>query len=436
MNTFMRRTIAAAVMAAAIVSPALADHGHGDEQPAAKMQHTDHCGLPMGEGTVTALDVKTSKARIDHGPIAELDWDAMTMDFKASKGVDLAAFAAGDRVHFLLTEDAKSKSYRIEAMCSLDAPEGLHDACMGKMHQSAMSAAEASGKPCAMEGMDHRTMPGMDHGNMEGMDHSSMDHDADANAPASPGPEMETPPPPEAGSGPPRAADAIWGADAMRASRADLQKTHGDYNLFWFQADRAELQMRDGADGYLWDLQGFYGGTTHKFWFKSEGEGTFGEKPESAEIQGLWSHAIGPWWDLQAGVRQDLTGPERTHAVLGVQGLAPYMFEVDAAAFLSTKGDLTARVEAELDQRITQRLILQPRAEVNFAAKDDAAIGLGSGLSDAELGLRLRYEFQREFAPYIGVSWERKFGDTADYARADGENAETTSFVIGLRAWY
>jgi Cu/Ag efflux protein CusF len=142
---------------------------------ASAMQHTDHCGLPMGEGTVTALDVKTSKARIDHRPIAELDWDAMTMDFKASKGVDLSAFAAGDRVHFLLAEDEKSKSYRIEAMCSLDAPEGLHDACMGKMHETAMSAAEASGKPCAVEGMDHSTMPGMDHGNMEGMDHSKMD---------------------------------------------------------------------------------------------------------------------------------------------------------------------------------------------------------------------------------------------------------------------
>ncbi|ABI77292.1 putative copper resistance protein [Hyphomonas neptunium ATCC 15444] len=151
---------------------------------AASMQHTDHCGLPVGEGTVTALDVKTSKATIDHGPIAALDWDAMTMDFKAAKGVDLAAFAAGDRVHFLLAEDAKSKSYRIEAMCSLDAPEGLHDACMGKMHETAMSAAEASGKPCAMEGMDHGTMPGMDHGNMKGMDHSQMPGMAPEAAPA------------------------------------------------------------------------------------------------------------------------------------------------------------------------------------------------------------------------------------------------------------
>lgn len=141
----------------------------------AAMQHSDHCGLPMGEGTVTALDVKTSKATIDHMPISALDWEAMTMDFQAAKGIDLSAFAAGDRVHFLLTEDKKFKSYRIEAMCSLDAPEGLHDACMGKMHETAMALAAASGKSCDMGGMDHGTMPGMDHTGMKGMDQSKMD---------------------------------------------------------------------------------------------------------------------------------------------------------------------------------------------------------------------------------------------------------------------
>src|SRR3546814_1784104 len=107
--------------------------------------------------------------------------------------------------------------------------------------------------------------------------------------------------------------------------------------VFWFQGDRIEYRAREGGDGYLWDVQGYYGGDLDKFWFKSEGEGTFGESPESAEVQGLWSHAIGPWWDLQAGVRQDLTGPERTHAVIGVQGLAPNMFEVDGAAFLRSE---------------------------------------------------------------------------------------------------
>lgn len=161
---------AAAVLAA---SPAFALEG---DTSGAAIQHSDHCGLPMGEGTVTALDVKASKATIDHTPIAVLNWDAMTMDFKTANGIDLSAFAAGERVHFLLTEDTKSKSYRIEAMCSLDAPKGLHDACMGKMHETAMALAAASGKSCDMGGMDHGAMPGMDHTGMKGMDHGKMDH--------------------------------------------------------------------------------------------------------------------------------------------------------------------------------------------------------------------------------------------------------------------
>ncbi|AOF98730.1 copper resistance B family protein (plasmid) [Blastomonas sp. RAC04] len=271
---------------------------------------------------------------------------------------------------------------------------------------------------------------------MDGMDHSMMDHDADANAPSSPGPEMETPPPSEAGSGPPRAADAIWGADAMRASRLDLQQTHGDYNLLWFQADRAELQMRDGADGYLWDLQGYYGGTTSRFWFKSEGEGSFGQRIEDLEIQGLYSRAIAPFFDLQAGIRQDFGGADTTYAVVGIQGLVPYMFEVDGAVFLSHRGDITARLEAELDQRITQRLIVQPRAELNLAAQDIPQLGIGSGIDSFEIGVRLRYEIIREIAPYIGIEQNWRVGGSADFARAAGEDASVTNYVVGIRFWF
>lgn len=164
------------ILTAAIVFAAAPAFALESSPAAASMQHTDHCGLPMGEGMVTALDVKASNATIDHAPIAALEWDAMTMDFKAAKGIDLSAFAAGDRVHFLLTEDKKSKSYRIEAMCSLDAPKGLHDACMGKMHETAMALAAASGKSCGVGAMDHGAMRGMDHTGMKGMDHGNMDH--------------------------------------------------------------------------------------------------------------------------------------------------------------------------------------------------------------------------------------------------------------------
>lgn len=139
---------------------------------------------------------------------------------------------------------------------------------------------------------------------------------------------------------------------------------------------------------------------------------------------------------MQAGVRQDFAPRDRTYAVIGIQGLAPYQFEIDAAAFLSSKGDLTARIEAELDQRITQRLILQPRAEVNLSAQDIPELGIGSGLDTAELGIRLRYEFAREFAPYIGVEQEWRVGQSADYARANGEDPSVTNYVIGLRFWF
>lgn len=269
---------------------------------------------------------------------------------------------------------------------------------------------------------------------MDGMDHSAMGHGGTVMP--SPGPDMETPPPAEAGSGPPRAADAIWGADAMRASRRDLQATHGDYPLFWFQADRAELQVRDGADGYLWDLQGYYGGTTSRFWFKSEGEGSFGEGVDDAEFQALYSRAIAPFFDVQAGVRQDLAGPDTTYAVIGVQGIAPYMFEVDGALFLSQRGDVTARFEAELDQRITQSLIIQPRAEINLSAQDVPQLGIGAGVDRIEVGVRLRYEIVREFAPYIGVEQSWRVGDSADFARARGEDASVTNYVVGIRFWF
>lgn len=269
-----------------------------------------------------------------------------------------------------------------------------------------------------------------------GMDHEAMDHGTEEPATVSPGPEMETPSPPEAGSGPPRAADAIWGADVMAAARHKEHGAHGDFPVLWVQADRFEAQMREGKGGYLWDLQGYYGGPTSRFWFKSEGEGAFGEQVEDAEIQALWSKAFDPFWDLQFGVRQDVAGPSTTHAVVGVQGLAPYMFEVDAAMFVSHRGDVTARVEVELDQRVTQRLILQPRAELNVSAQDIPQLGIGAGIDKIELGVRLRYEFVREFAPYIGVEQSRRLGNSADFARILGEDPSSTNLVVGVRFWF
>ena len=247
----------------------------------------------------------------------------------------------------------------------------------------------------------------------------------------------EADPPPEAFSGPLHAADTLFDPALMAAAREDLRAENGEFRSWWVMADQWETRIRDGEEEYLWDAQGWYGGDFNKLWVKTEGEGGFGESPEEVELQALWSRAILPWWDFQAGVRHDFRpGPERTHLVVGLQGLMPYQFEVDAAAFLSEDGDLSARLEAEYDQRITQRLILQPRLEFELAGQDVPELGIGSGLSSGELGLRLRYEFAREFAPYVGVEYERYFGDTADFARAAGEERSGWSFLLGLRIWF
>lgn len=204
-------------------------------------------------------------------------------------------------------------------------------------------------------------------------------------------------------------------------------------------ADRLEYQTNDGSGLLIWDAQAWYGGDYNKLWIKTAGEkrldgdGGF----EEAELQVLYSRAIHPFWDFQVGVRRDFTpDPSRTFGVIGIQGLAPYWFEVDAAVFVSDDGDVSARVEAEYDILLTQRLIVQPRTELNFAAQDVKKLDIGSGLTDATLGLRLRYEIKREFAPYIGVSWRHKVGKTADFARDAGDDVGTASFVVGVRMWF
>ncbi len=253
-----------------------------------------------------------------------------------------------------------------------------------------------------------------------------------------PGRPPEDPLPGDALGGPTHAADLVFGAEAMAASRRTLVRENGDVRTTAVVIDRLEAGFGDDDETWLWDVQGWSGGDINRFWWKSEGEGDFDGGLEEAELQALYSRAVTPFWDVQAGVRHDFRpdGEDTTHLVLGVQGLAPHWWEIDAAAFLSTDGDLTARVEAEYDQRITQRLILQPRVEIDASASDIPELEIGPGLSSVEAGLRLRYEFRKEFAPYVGVEWSRSFGDTADYIEARGGELEDTRFVVGLKAWF
>ena len=415
MKTFLASLLASLAAGTMLSAPALAQHaGHDTSQPQPGAQPVtgqdaaDRCAQEaqrhrdMGHAVADGACEPTASDQpaMDHGTMdhSQMSQGAMA-EGEESSGMEMPMAQSGQ----------ESMEMDHSQMNHGDMPQG--QTSQGEMDHSQMGQGSAPSP--AMQGMDHSAMQGSAHDMIPLL-----------------------PPPPEAGSGPARAGIAIWGEEAMNEARQELvRETDGGMRL-WIQGDRVEYRAREGADGYLWDIQGYYGGDINKFWFKSEGEGSFGEPIEGAEVQALWSRAIAPFFDFQAGVRQDLTGPERTHAVIGIQGIAPYKFEVDAAAFISNKGDVTARIEGELDQRITQRLILQPRAEIALSAQDIPELGVGAGLDRIEAGLRLRYEFAREFAPYIGVSQEWRIGDSADYARAAGEDPSVTNYVVGVRFWF
>lgn len=233
------------------------------------------------------------------------------------------------------------------------------------------------------------------------------------------------------------AADRVFDPAVMARAREELRRENGAITSSTLRFDLAEVAFRRGKEGYRWDAEAWIGGDINRLVLTSEGEGTFGEAPEAVELQALYARAISPFWFAQVGVRHDVTpNPSRTYGVIGVEGIAPYWFHVNAQLYLSDRGDLHARAKASHDMRITQRLILQPRLELDLAAQDVPAIGIGSGLSSAELGARLRYEIRKEFAPYVGVEWARKFGDTARYARLAGEDPDTVSVVAGIRFWF
>lgn len=208
---------------------------------------------------------------------------------------------------------------------------------------------------------------------------------------------------------------------------------HGaEPTLFYVQGDRVEYRAEHSET--LLDLQGWIGGDLSKFWWKAEGE--LGEA-NHGEFQALYSRAWLPYFDWQAGIAQQLgDGPAVTSAVIGMQGLAPQWFEVDVAGLLSEDGDLALKFEAEYDLLLTQRLVLQPRFELGAGTISSEERGIGSGLRNTAFGLRLRYEFRREIAPYVGVSWTRSYGGTRDFIELEGEEASGATVVAGLRFWF
>lgn len=278
--------------------------------------------------------------------------------------------------------------------------------------------------PAGAQEMEHQHTPGM----------------ATPVQPAGPAPSAtttETPPAPVAPAWTgDYAADRYFDPKTMAHARAMAREEMGGMRFSKIMLNLAEYQTGSHGDGYRWDGQAWFGGDINRLVVRSEGGGRVKEGLESGEAQALYSRAVGRYVDLQAGVRQDFAPRGRTYVTAGAQALFPYWFEAEGAIFVSTQGDVLARAEGSYDLRLFQRVVLQPRAELNFAAQNSPETRTGSGLSNAELGLRLRYEIRREFAPYIGVSWDRRVGKTADYVRAAGESPEATTFVVGLRSWF
>ena len=302
----------------------------------------------------------------------------------------------------------------------------------GSMDHGTMEHGSMEHGTADPDGNDHSTMDhsGMNHSGMDDspMDHGSMGHQpgASQDLPATVEPHEPIP--------------VITPADRAAAFQdLDEHVMHGtSINSYW-ALDRLEAWDADeDGTGIAWEAKGWVGSDLNRLWLRSEGERA-GGSTESADVEVLYGRAIAPWWDAVAGVRHDFGfggGPSRTYAALGVIGLAPYKFEVEATAYLGESGQVGLGAEAEYEMLFTNRLIGQWLVEGEAWSKDDPAVGIGSGLSKVEAGFRLRYEFHRQFAPYVGVVWERAYGGTADQRRARSGVVDDTRVVAGVRIWF
>ena len=256
----------------------------------------------------------------------------------------------------------------------------------------------------------------------EAVDHSTMDHSTmDHNQP--PAPDQ------------PREPIPVLTPEDRRAAFPDVSghPAHDRRRHSYWLVDRLEA---DDDEGLGWKATAWIGGDINRLWLRSEGEWRH-DRVEHGELEVLGGRAISPWWDLVAGIRHDFgEGPSQTFAAVGVTGLAPYKIEIEATAYLGSSGQTAARVEASYDTLLSNRLILQWHAEAQLHGKDDEERGVGAGLGTFEAGLRLRYEVTRQFAPYIGLSWERAFGGTADFRRDHAEPVGDTRVVAGVRVWF
>lgn len=317
---------------------------------------------------------------------------------------------------------------------------------MNARHALAVLALVAS--PALAQQHDHAGMDhgAMDHGAMEepaqpgetmadphaGMDHSGHGDAGDTAPDPADTPGEASPPPVPAD----HAADALFDPAKMARARAAIV-AEARFRTSAVKIDVLEYRAHKGDDGYRVEAMAWTGGDIDRAVLAIDAEGAFGEAAESIEIDAYWSHAINPWFNLQAGARHDLRpDPERTYALVGIEGLLPYWIEAEGQLFVSDKGDVHLSAKAAHDIRVTQRLVVEPEVELDMAMQDVPELGIGAGFDTLELSARARYEVARNFAPYVGVAWERKLGDSARFARLEGEKPSVVSFVVGLRAWF
>jgi len=281
----------------------------------------------------------------------------------------------------------------------------------------------------AQDAQGMQDMPGMQHSDAPAHDMATM-HDMAPMADMKMGPMQGGKVPADARS--PNWSDGVPSSGMHGMAMKDMDDTAP---VGMVLIDRLESFAGQGGHGQSWEAEGWYGNDSDKLWFRSEGERE-GNRPRDGDAELFWSHAVAAFWDTQLGLRRDIgEGPKRNWAAFGVQGLAPYWFELEATAYAGEGGRTAARVRAEYELLFTQRLILQPEIEVNAYGKDDVQRQLRAGVSSVEGGLRLRYEIRRSIAPYVGVSWEHLTGGTAGLARDAGRRITDRRWVAGIRIW-
>ncbi|MCW0375690.1 Copper resistance protein B [Xanthomonas sacchari] len=328
--------------------------------------------------------------------------------------------------------DHAAMGHAAHASTMQDTPAAEHADALSHAHTDHATKDHAAA-PASQVDHSHRA-----HHAHDGMHHDGMDH-AMPTAPAPTATALACQCPASADTSLPRepippitAADRAAAFPVLR----DHGMAHGAARTGYLLVDRLEGWDNAHGSGQAWEARGWYGGDIDRLWLRSDGERE-GGRTTASTLELAYGRAISPWWDMLIGARQTFApGRARTSAAFGVQGMAPYKFEVSAMLYVGEGGHASLHLEGEYDVLLTNRLILQPRLEAELAARDDPAHRTGSGLASVEGGLRLRYEVTRRFAPYVGVEHVRSFGDTTDLRRADGEAARETRWVAGLRFWF